>query len=170
MKFIALISLLVIQRLYEMKLGEKNLAALSGKLLQPIDQQEKKQMLLLHSSWFVAILLEYAWHGQMVAPKLFGLATVVLIVCQWVRYQTMQILGYYWVPFPVSFKGQLRLTEGLYRYIRHPNYWVVVVELFLVPWMGGCHFVMGIWGILNVFFILRRIKIEEIALARLEST
>ncbi len=170
MNFVALIILLLIQRLYEMKLGEKNLKTLSGKLLQPIDLREKKQMLLLHGSWFVAILGEYFWHGQMVAPKLFGLATLVLLLCQWIRYQSMQILGFYWVPFPVSFKGQLRLTEGLYRYIRHPNYLVVVIELFLVPWMGGCHFVMGIWGILNVFFILRRIKIEEIALSRLEST
>jgi methyltransferase len=167
--YLVLIFLLLMQRLYEMRLGKRHLSELSDQLLSPIDEREKKQMLWLHTSWFIALVLEYLWHGQLVDSYLFGLGALILIACQAVRFHTMQVLGVFWVPYPVSFQGQQRLTKGLYRFFRHPNYAVVVIELFLIPWMGGCFWVMGIWGILNVFFLYRRIRIEENALRLLEA-
>ncbi len=168
--FYCLIGVLLLQRLYEMRLGEIHLRSLRERLLTPINELEKKRMLWLHGTWFIALLVEYLWHGEMIQAPLFLIGSLILVLCQGVRWYTIRRIGQYWVPYPVAFKGQVRLDDGLFGYLRHPNYAAVLIEFIVVPWMGGCFFVLFIWGVANTIFIRNRISLEEKALGFLENS
>jgi len=79
----------------------------------------------------------------------------------------MRLLGVAWTTFPISFKGQKICSTGLYRYVRHPNYLIVIVEIFLIPLLGKCYITSIFFGVINFIFLIRRIKIEEAALSLL---
>lgn len=164
MIFSLLMCFLIIQRLSEIHLGKKNLGFMLDKLLVEVSLSEKKQMMLLHTGWFITSFTEYYFVGSLIETLYFNLGILVLTLCQILRYKTIDQLGKYWVPLPVSFKDQEIITSGPYRYIRHPNYLCVIVEIILVPLLGKCYLTALIFGCLNIAFLCRRMKIEEDAL------
>lgn len=167
MEYYLLLSLLIIQRLNEVKRGQINLNQIQNQLVFPVNQSEKKQMFILHSVWFISCFLEFLYHGELASPMIFVIFTLILVLCQIVRYQTMSSLGKAWTTVPVAFKNQKIVSSGLYKMIKHPNYLVVMVEIAIVPLMGQAYWTAILFSLINFLFLYRRIHIEELALAQL---
>lgn len=165
MIFITIVILIIFQRLLEMRHGKKNLTELEHELLTPVPQDEKLQMLVLHSSFFVALFLEFYAYGRPASPEFFLAGLGILLWAQWVRYRTMKLLGAFWTTAPVSFKKQTLVSSGPYRYLRHPNYLVVMVEILVIPLLGNCYMTATFFSLINLVFLLRRVKMEEEALS-----
>lgn len=168
MEFYILILLLIIQRLYEVSIGEKNFKRHEAELISPLNIKEKKQMIIMHSLWFLSMMVEYQIHGKIITQPTFMLGLAILFFCQFVRFQTMRSLKGYWTHLPVVFKNQKIIDDGPYTYLRHPNYLAVIIEIALVPLLGSLIWTAVIFSILNIMFILRRITIEEAALNKLQ--
>jgi len=59
------------------------------------------------------------------------------------------------------------VTTGPYRWIRHPNYLVVVLEIASLPLLHGAWISALGLSLLNAAVLARRIPTEEAALSRL---
>lgn len=164
MSYYVLLSLLVLQRLQEMSLGKKNLQKLSTESLVEIPYKEKKLMLLLHAGFFISCIIEYHLSGKLVPLIWFIPGIMVLTFCQLVRFKTMRLLGEYWTPYPLSFRNQKVVSTGPYRFVRHPNYLIVIIEILIVPLLGRCFITAGVFGLLNFIFLSHKIKMEENAM------
>jgi methyltransferase len=57
------------------------------------------------------------------------------------------------------------VRAGPYRFVRHPNYWVTVVETFLLPAVFGAYALGAIMGAVWGAVIIYKIKLEDAALA-----
>lgn len=169
MNFYLLLALLIVQRLNEVSLGNTHWELNKDKAISPLNKAEKMQMMILHTLWFLSCGVEFYLHGKVAGPIAFSFGILLLIGCQYVRYLSMKSLGEYWTHLPVAFHNQKITTDGLYRFIRHPNYLIVIIELLLVPLLGHCYFTAIAFTILNMIFITRRIKIEEQALSQISS-
>jgi methyltransferase len=53
------------------------------------------------------------------------------------------------------------VKKGPYKYIRHPNYVVVVFELILIPLVFELYLTAALFTILNAIMLTVRIKAEE---------
>lgn len=168
MEYYLLLLLLIIQRLSEISQGNRNIINNKNQLIYPLDLSEKRQMLVLHSLWFLSCIFEFTWQGQVASPMIFTIGIVILIGCQFIRHQTMDLLGPYWTPFPIAFKNQKIVTNGPYRFIKHPNYLVVIIEIALIPLLGRCLWTAGIFSIINLLFLQRRMILEEKALLQID--
>lgn len=166
MIFYAIIIFYIIQRLFEMRMSRMNIAKIHERINLDIDKFDKTMMLIIHSSWFVAMIAEY--RGELNINSLNILIVLVLVICQYIRWRSMRVLKNSWIPFPISYKGQVIIQDDIYKFIRHPNYLVVIVEIFLVPFLGGCLKTAFIFSILNLVFLIKRINIEEDALSMVE--
>lgn len=164
MIFTGLVIILILQRLYEMKIGKEHLREISHETLVSLSVREKFQMIILHGSFFISCLLEYHFRGQLMSLPILIPIILLLILTQYLRFKTIRLLGIYWTPYPLSFKGQTITYEGPYRIIRHPNYLAVVLEIALVPLAGSCYFTSITFSLLNFIFLKRRMDTEEIAL------
>ena len=169
MLFYSLLVVFIIQRLSEIFIGNKNIHKHKENLIHPVDQSEKKQMLWLHSAWFLSCFLEYRWHGEKIPQIMLTTVLLTLLSCQVIRFQIIKILGDFWTPFPIAFKGQKIIESGPYRFISHPNYLIVMMEIALVPALGKCFMTAFVFSIVNYLFLKRRIMIEEQALNQLEN-
>jgi methyltransferase len=53
------------------------------------------------------------------------------------------------------------VSNGPYRFIRHPNYLVVILEIFSLPLLGGAIFSSLIFSAINAGVLFFRIRLEE---------
>jgi len=116
-------------------------------------------MVVLHTLPFWLAPLEVWWFGRPFVPALFAACAVALGVLFALRVWTLRSLGASWnvrlvVPERV-------VVRGPYRWVRHPNYAIVVAELLCLPLAHGAWLSALVVGIANALVLAIRIPAEE---------
>lgn len=143
--FLALAGLLLAQRLHELALSRRHLRALG-----PPDfgrARPEPALLAFHGLFFAAPVAEVLWRGERIPWSLFFWASAALLAAQAVRRATQRELGRYWTVLPAAWRGQSLSRSGPYRFLRHPNYAAVALEVLAFPAAGGA---WGAWLLLNL--------------------
>jgi methyltransferase len=65
----------------------------------------------------------------------------------------------------MTIPGQPPVTDGIYRYLRHPNYIGVILELAAFPLIYSAYYTALLFSFLNLLLLRARIRLEEQALA-----
>lgn len=123
-------------------------------------------IVLLHAGWLLGLLLE----GQQTRKSISKPALLVVLALQGMRYRIIQDLGQYWNTRILIWPGAKRVEKGTYQYVKHPNYLVVIAEMYLVPQIVHARKTSLIGGTLNLLLLtLVRIPAEEQALRNYDS-
>ena len=120
-------------------------------------------MILLHVSFFVSLLIEVSYFNLTHSP-LFLLFFVMFLCVQGLRIWCLTSLGSFWNTKIIILPGANVVIKGPYKYLRHPNYLVVGIEIALLPLMFQAYFTAICFTILNAMMLSIRIPIEERAL------
>ncbi|BBK44657.1 membrane protein [Allostella vacuolata] len=154
------VALVALQRLAEMAVARRNTARLMAGGGREIGRAHYPLFVVLHASWLAAILattpadrIPDAW--------LLGLYAVLQLLRLWV----MATLGRYWTTRIITVDGAPLVRGGPYRFLRHPNYWVVAAEIAVLPLAFANWPVAVLWSILNAALLRHRIRVEAAALA-----
>ena len=115
--------------------------------------------IVLHSTWLVAIWV-FADPSKSVDLVLLG----VFIGLQALRVWVVLTLGRYWTTRIITIPDAALVQRGPYRWIRHPNYVVVVLEIAILPAIFGLWYVALVYSVLNILLLIHRIRIEDTAL------
>jgi len=94
------------------------------------------------------------------------IATIIYLIgiILWVR--ALKTLGPYWsMDIEISEKQPL-IKEGPYRYMRHPHYLVIFLEIFGVPLIANAYYSLFILALIFIPLILLRVLNEEKALIK----
>ena len=89
------------------------------------------------------------------------------LAAQALRYAAVRTLGERWTVGIWVLPGAPLVRRGPYRFLPHPNYLAVVVELFAAPMMFGAWRTAIAIGALNLIALRIRIRAEEKALGTL---
>ncbi len=116
------------------------------------------------------VLLHAAWLGAMVAvipadAPADPLLLAVFGVLQAVRLWVIASLGEYWTTRIVTIQGEPLVRRGPYRWLRHPNYAVVIAEIAILPAAFAAFELAVVFSGLNLAIVAHRIRIEDAALA-----
>ena len=95
-------------------------------------------------------------------PDVFWLAIYVLL--QVARLWVLSTLGPRWTTRIIVLRGEDLVKEGPYRFINHPNYWVVIGEIAVLPLVFGLPWVALVFTILNIAVLIVRVREENRAL------
>ena len=95
-----------------------------------------------------------------------GVALIGLFaLMQFGRFWVVSTLGPFWTTRIITLDSAGLVRRGPYRWVRHPNYWVVSIEIAVLPLAFGDWPVAVIWSVLNALLLRHRIRMEEQALA-----
>jgi len=124
-------------------------------------------MALLHAGLVGLPLAEVALLDRPFVPALAAVAAGVLSAATALRVWTLRTIGRAWNVRVVRPAPGTVATGGPYRFVRHPNYLCVVVEIAALPllhtaWISAI--VLTLW---NALVLRRRIRTEEAELERL---
>ena len=155
----AVLLLVAAQRLGELFLARRNAAWLKAQGGVEVGAGHYPLFVLLHAGWLVAI-----WLRAPAAEPIWPLLAV-FVGLQAARVWVIRSLGRYWTTRVITVPGAPLVRRGPYRWLRHPNYWIVAAEVAVLPLAFGAWDVAVVFSVLNGLLIAHRIRVEERALA-----
>lgn len=166
MWFLLFWSFLVIQRLAEVRIAKSNEQKLRTKGAVEAGKDHYKWMVLMHVSFFVVFFFEvYVLNAK--PPNWWLIPFVLFLIAQVIRVWAISSLGVYWNTKILLLPGAKVVAKGPYRFMRHPNYTVVSLELLVIPLIFGAYYTAILFTILNILMLRVRIPAEEKALMEL---
>jgi methyltransferase len=163
--FVGIVTALLIQRILEVQLSKRNEARILAEGGREHASGHFWVMKLLHVSWIVAMIVEVLWLDRPFIPGLAALASVGLIIGQSLRYAAILTLGNRWTVRVMTLPTAPPINKGIYRYLRHPNYLGVILEIAAVPLIHTAYLTAIFFSIMNALLLVRRIRAEEQALS-----
>lgn len=164
--FSALWLLVVAQRLWEVRISRRHEAKLRAAGAIEHVPEQMPWMVALHTTWLAATLLEVWWLERPFVLWLALPALLVFLLGQALRLTAMRTLGERWtVKVITPMDGGPAVAHGIYRYVRHPNYAGVALEIAALPLIHGAYVSAALFTALNTLLLWRRIRAEERALS-----
>lgn len=154
-----ILALVAAQRLGELALARRNTAALKARGAVESGAGHYPLIVALHACWFAAIIV---FLPRPVAIDGWLLAAYCAL--QGVRVWVLASLGPYWTTRIITLHNAPLVRRGPYRYLRHPNYLLVAVEVATLPLVFGEIRVAVVFTLLNGFLLVWRVRQEETAL------
>ena len=162
MVFYFILAFVILQRLVELVIAKKNETSMLAKGAYEIGASHYKYMILLHASFFVSFLVEVVYFKSLLTANYWLL--IVFLVLQLFRVWCLASLGTFWNTKIIILPGANVVVKGPYKFIRHPNYLVVCLEIAVLPLMFEAYVTAICFTILNLIMLSVRIPIEEKAL------
>ncbi len=157
---VVIVLLVAAQRLGETVYGQRNARRLLSEGAVETGAGHYPLIVLVHAAWLMTLLI-VASRGPDVNWWLVGLYGLIQLARVWV----LASLGRYWTTRIVSLPGAPLVRRGPYRFLRHPNYAVVVAEIAVLPLAFGAWQVALVFSVLNGAVLAWRIQIEDKTLA-----
>ena len=154
-----ILALVAVQRLIELVIARHNTERLLARGGREVGAGHYPLFIALHASWLVAIALTTPAFRE---PN-WALITVFALL-QLARVWVVATLGPYWTTRVITLDEAPLVKRGPFRFVRHPNYWVVCAEIAVLPLAFGNWPVALIWSLLNAALLSHRIRVETAAL------
>lgn len=155
---VAILGYVTVERLAELLLARTNTRKLLAKGATEHSAGHYPLIVAVHTLWLVS--LWFLASGR--APDLFWLAMYVIL--QAARFWVLGTLGPRWTTRIITLPGEDLVKEGPYRFLNHPNYWVVMGEIAVLPLVFGLPWASLIFSILNAAVLIVRVREENRAL------
>jgi methyltransferase len=154
-----LLLLMAGQRLTEVMLSKRNTAKLMVRGGVEYGAGHYWLIVGFHTVWLIG-MAALAWDQPVSRPWL-----IVVILLQAGRMWVIRSLGERWTTRIIVQPGVPPVQTGLYKYLKHPNYVIVAVEIAAVPLCLGLTAYAVVFFLLNLPLLAVRIIAEDKALA-----
>jgi methyltransferase len=162
--FLALLLLVGGARLFELSISRRRQRALRTAGIKPAPEPHFRAMVLLHTGILIGAGLEAWWLQRSTLGIVSAVALVVVLAANALRIWVIATLGPHW---NVQIMDSLPLgvvASGPFRFIRHPNYVAVFLELAALPLVGGAWMTALIGSAAHLWVLSHRIRAEEAVL------
>jgi methyltransferase len=151
------------QRLIELAIARKNEKWMKQQGASEFGAKHYKYMVTIHLLFFIFLIAEKIILNRGVS-SFWPFFLAVFLLAQCLRIWTISSLGKYWNTKIIVLADAKVIRKGPYRFIKHPNYCVVTIELLVVPLLFSCFMTAILFSCLNVLILSIRIPAEEKAL------
>jgi methyltransferase len=161
----AYLLLLAVERLVELVLSERHARQALAAGGVEAGRGHYPAMVGFHATFLVGCALEPSLWPRPWPPAGAAVALGAAVAAMALRWWAVTTLGRRWSTRILVLPGVPPVTAGPYRFLRHPNYLAVVVELLAVPLIGGAVATALLATLGNAILLGVRIPAEERALA-----
>jgi methyltransferase len=159
--YLGLLLVVALLRIYELQISRRHqremLASGASKVADPIF----RPMVLLHTGVLLGAGLEVIFLNRPFYPFLGTCCLVVFLSANVVRWWVIRALGQHWNVEVMNSTAMGVVTSGPFRYVRHPNYSAVFVEMLALPLIHSAWITAIVGSAAHTLILSRRIKTEE---------
>ncbi len=158
------LGLLAAERGVELALSRRNARIAFARGAREYGRAQFRVMAAFHTAFLASCVLEVALLHRSFPGVLGAIALVGALGSQALRYWAISTLGERWNVRIIVVPGDEPITGGPYRFIRHPNYAAVALEIACVPLVHGAWLTAIAFSLANAAVLSKRIRAEEEAL------
>lgn len=158
-----ILGLVTAQRLGELVLARRNTSRLMARGAHEVGAAHYPLIVLLHALWLLG-LWYLAVHRAPPDQEISLAWLAVFIALQLARLWVIASLGERWTTRIIVLPGAPLVLRGPYRFVSHPNYWVVAGEMLVLPLVFGLLTFGLVFSVANAAIMWIRIRAEAAAL------
>lgn len=159
--YAALICAVAAQRIVELRLSAQNSKAATVAGAVEVGRGHYPWMVALHAAFLVSCPLEVWLLQRPLVPALAVAMAVLLLVATGLRYSAIRALGERWTTRAFRWPDRRRIRSGPYRFLHHPNYLAVRLEIVALPLLHTAWITAVVFTALNAWLLHVRTNIEE---------
>jgi methyltransferase len=156
----AVLSVVAVQRLIELRVAQRHTRALLSRGGIEIARGQHQWFIVLHACWLLAM---FDFVPATATPNWLLLVAFALLQCA--RIWVIMSLGPYWTTRVITVPTAPLVRRGPYRFLRHPNYAIVALEIALLPLAFGAPTIALLFSIANAMLVAWRLRAEDGALS-----
>ncbi|MFC4354995.1 isoprenylcysteine carboxyl methyltransferase family protein [Chryseomicrobium palamuruense] len=162
--FFTIFGFVIIQRIIELFIAKRNEEWIKSQGGYEVGKRHYPFMVALHVGFFISLLLEFTLLDRGLSLFLIPLL-IIFAITQLMRIWVLSSLGRFWNTKIMILPGASVVKKGPFRFMRHPNYTIVALELLVIPLMFNAFITVFVFSLLNLWMLSVRIPIEEAALS-----
>jgi methyltransferase len=147
-------------RLAELAVARRNTRRLLAQGGIEVGAAHYPLFILLHGAWLASLALTVDTATR-VDLRLIALMGLLQLGRLWI----ILTLGRFWTTRIITLPAAPLIRRGPYRFLRHPNYVLVMVEIVVLPVALGAIWQALFFSVLNGLLLAHRIRVEAAALA-----
>lgn len=155
---VVILGLVTLQRLAELVVASRNTRVLLAQGAYEASPGHYPLVVAVHALWLATL-----WWLAPGRPVLWPLIALFLLL-QAGRLWVLATLGRRWTTRIIVLPGAPLVRNGPFRFVRHPNYLVVIGEIAVLPLAFGLWEAALVFSFLNAVMLAIRIRAEERAL------
>jgi methyltransferase len=159
--FLLLLVAVAALRLVELRISRRHQQQLVARGAAKVDEPRFRWMVLLHTTVLLGAALEVVFLKRPFFPALAAAMLVVFLTANAVRWWVIRTLGDHW---NVQVMDSTRLgvvTSGPFRFVRHPNYAAVFVEMLALPMIHTAWITALAGSLAHAAVLAQRLSTEE---------
>jgi methyltransferase len=159
--YLALLALVGLERLFELRISRRNQQKLEKQGVRKIAEPHFRWMVFTHASVLVCAAAEVILLHRPLIPLLAMSMAGLFIFANTLRWWVIRTLAGHWNVEVMASSRVGVVTSGPYRWVRHPNYVAVVIELFSLPMIHTAWITALAGTLANLEILRRRLRVEE---------
>lgn len=148
-----------LQRIGELAWSARNVTILRARGAVERGRGHYPLIVGVHVAWLAGL-----WLLAREAPLQSGWLALFGVL-QLGRLWVLATLGERWTTRVLVLRGEAPITRGPYRFLAHPNYAIVAAEIAVLPLTFDLPLFALVFSLLNALVLVRRIRVENAALA-----
>jgi methyltransferase len=162
--FTCIVGLVAVARLGELAVSRRNQRRLEARGAVEAGGDHYPWMVAMHTAFLFSAPAEVWLLDRPLIPWLAAAAAVVFAAATGLRVWTLAALGDRWTTRVLVVPGDPLVTRGPYRWLRHPNYAAVALEIASIPLLHTAWWTAAAFSLANAALLRVRIRTEEQAL------
>jgi methyltransferase len=159
--YLALIVVVAIGRFVELAHSRRNQSQLAAAGSSPPREPGYKWMVLLHCGVLAGSAIETTAFHRPWIPLLGWAALAAFVLANLARWWVIRTLGVRWNVRVMPAALGVVTDRGPYRWVRHPNYTAVFVEMLALPLIHSAWITAALGAAAHIIVLRNRIALEE---------
>jgi methyltransferase len=159
--FLILLACVGLERLVELQLSRRHQRELASGGARKQDDPQYRWMIALHAGVLIGAAVEVILLRRPFIAALAAVASLFFALATLLRWWVIRTLGMHWNTEVVNSAPLGVVSGGPFRWIRHPNYLGVFVELIALPLIHTAWITAALATAGNAFVLRNRLRIEE---------
>jgi methyltransferase len=159
--YLGLLVLVALLRVVELQISRRHQQHLVARGAAKVNDPRFRWMVLLHTGVLVGAAAEVVFLRRPFFPLLAGTCFTLFLAANAVRWWVIRTLGEHWNVQVMNSTGLGVVTTGPFRYVRHPNYAAVFVEMLVLPLIHTAWITALVGSLAHLVVLSQRLSTEE---------
>jgi len=159
--YLGLLLVVALLRIYELQISRRHQREMLAQGASKVTDPVFRIMVLLHTCVLLGCATEVVFLHRPFYRVLAAACFAIFLAANVVRWWVIRTLGEHWNVQVMNSTGMGVITTGPFRYVRHPNYAAVFVEMLALPLIHCAWITAAVGSAAHALVLSRRISTEE---------
>jgi methyltransferase len=159
--YLGLLAVVALLRFYELHISRQHQQQMVAQGASKVAEPRFRWMVLVHTLVIVGAALEVVFLHRPFYPIFGGICFAIFLAANAVRWWVIRTLGNHWNVQVMNSTSLGVITTGPFRYVRHPNYAAVFVEMLVLPLIHTAWITAVLGSLAHALVLSQRLATEE---------